>query len=122
MTQTSTTYVILLPGDESAWEAATEDERTAVYALHEEFSAALEARGHKITGGLELGPSREARTLRTAADGSMTVTDGPYAETAEQLSGFYVVESTDLDDLIDVCRILGRDEGAIEVRATAVEP
>lgn len=119
MTDT-TTYVILLPGDESAWEAASEGERRAVYACHQEFSEALEARGHTITGGVELGPSREARTLRTAADGTITVTDGPYAETAEQLSGFYVVESPDLDDLVEVCRILGRDEGAIEIRATAV--
>ena len=119
MTDKSTTYVILLPGDEAAWEAASEDERRAVYAAHQEFSDALEARGHKITGGLELAPSRTARTLRTAADGTMTVTDGPYAEAAEQLSGYYVVESTDLDDLVEVCRILGRGEGAIEVRAQA---
>ncbi|WP_167736021.1 YciI family protein [Nocardioides sp. 503] len=122
MTETSTTYVVLLPGDESAWEAASEEERRAVYAVHEEFSAALEARGHTITGGLELGPSREARTLRTASDGSTTVTDGPYAEATEQLTGFYVVESSDLDDLVDVCRILARGEGAIEVRAKAVSP
>jgi hypothetical protein len=115
----STTYVILLPGDEAAWEAASEDERRAVFAVHDEFSQALEARGHKITGGLELAHSREARTLRTAADGTMTVTDGPYAEAVEQLSGFYVVESSDLDDLVDVCRILGRGEGAIEIRAQA---
>ncbi|MCW2850972.1 MAG: transcription initiation protein [Nocardioides sp.] len=120
MTQSSTTYVILLPGDESVWEAASEEERQAVYAVHQDFSEALAARGHTITGGLELGPSREARTLRTAGDGSMTVTDGPYAEAAEQLTGFYVVESSDLDDLLDVCRILGRGEGVIEVRAKAV--
>ncbi|MCD4526470.1 YciI family protein [Nocardioides sp. cx-173] len=119
MTESSTTYVILLPGDESAWEAASEEEKQAVYAVHQEFSEALEARGHTITGGLELGPSREARTLRTAADGSMTVTDGPYAEAAEQLTGFYVVESSNLDDLVEVCRILGRSEGAIEIRAKA---
>ena len=122
MTDNSTTYAILLPGDEAAWEAASEEERRAVFAIHDEFSTALEASGHKITGGLELAHSRQARTLRTAADGTTTVTDGPYAEAVEQLSGFYVVESTDLDDLIEVCKILGRGEGAIEIRAQAANP
>ena len=55
--------------------------------------------------------------LRTTADGEQTVTEGPYAETAEQLTGFYVVESDDLDDLIEVCKVLGKGEGAIEIRA-----
>ena len=49
-------------------------------------------------------------------DGEQSVTQGPYAETAEQLTGFYVVESSDLDDLIDVCKVLGRGESAIEIR------
>jgi hypothetical protein len=47
----------------------------------------------------------------------VTVTDGPYAETVEQLTGFYVVRSDDLDDLLDVCRILADGDGAVEVRA-----
>ena len=57
--------------------------------------------------------------LRTDADGNHTVTDGPYAETVEQLTGFYIVETDDLDDLVEVCKILGRGEGAIEIRAAA---
>ena len=72
-----------------------------------------------MTGGSELANSREAKVLRTDADGNHTVTDGPYAETVEQLTGFYIVQSDDLDDLIEVCKILGRGEGAIEIRAAA---
>ena len=57
--------------------------------------------------------------LRTAPDGTQTITDGPYAETVEQLTGFYIVESDDLDDLLEICKVLGEDEGVIEVRPTA---
>lgn len=111
-----TEYMILLPGDESTWEAADETTRAAVYARHTEFQRALEERGHTVTGGAELAHSRTARTLRTV-DGTVSLTDGPYAETVEQLTGFYLVRSHDLEDLLDVCRVLADGEGAIEVRA-----
>jgi hypothetical protein len=112
-----TEYVVLLPGDESRWENTPQAEKEAVYGIHREFAQALEARGHTVTGGSELAHSREAKVLRTGADGSHRITDGPYAETVEQLTGFYIVQSDDLDDLIEVCKILGRGEGAIEIRA-----
>ncbi len=111
-----TEYAILLPGDEAAWAQASPEERTAVYARHTEFAQALEARGHKVVGGAELTHSSTARTVRRTGDGH-TVTDGPYAETVEQLSGFYLVESDDLDDLTDVVKILADAEGGIEIRA-----
>jgi hypothetical protein len=111
-----TEYVVLLPGDEDAWEHSTPEEQAATYARHEEFSKALAARGHTITGGAELAHSREARTLRRRGD-EVVVTDGPYAETVEQLSGYYLVESDDLDDLVQACTILLDGDGGIEVRA-----
>ena len=112
-----TEYVVLLPGDESVWEQTSPADKERMYAIHREFAQALEERGHKVTGGSELAHSRDTKVLRTDAEGRHTVTEGPYAETVEQLTGFYVVESGDLDDLIDVCKILGRAEGAIEIRA-----
>jgi hypothetical protein len=114
-----TQYVVLLPGDEDAWADATEEQRQATYAQHAEFARLLEERGHRVTGGAELTHSREARVLRTDADGTQTLTDGPYSEAVEQLTGFYVIDTTDLDDLVDVCRVLGRGEGVIEIRACA---
>ena len=51
MTAPTTQYVVLLPGDEAAWAAATEDERQATYAQHREFAQRLEERGHRVTGG-----------------------------------------------------------------------
>ena len=115
-----TDYMILLPGDESTWEAADEAARATMYARHTEFAKTLEERGHTVTGGAELAHSKTARTVRTA-DGAITVTDGPYAETVEQLTGFYLVRSENLDDLLDVCRILADKDGGIEVRA-CVQP
>ena len=84
-----TEYVVLLPGNEAAWEAATEQERAEMYAQHGEFARLLAERGHRVTGGNELTHSREARVVRRNGAG-VTVTDGPYAETTEQLTGFYV--------------------------------
>lgn len=111
-----TEYAILLPGDESVWERATAEQRAAVYAKHEEFARTLAKRGHKVTGGAELTHSRTAKVMRRGAGGQLSVTEGPYAETVEQLTGFYLVESDDLDDLVDVCGILAGAEG-VEVRA-----
>ncbi len=111
-----TEYAVLLPADESVWENMTPDQRAATYARHDEFAKALEARGHKVTGGAELTHSRTARTLRLKGD-EITVTEGPYAETVEQLSGFYVVSTDDLDDLIEVAKILADADGGIEIRA-----
>lgn len=111
-----TTYAVLLPGDESYWDTASAEERQAGYARHEAFAKALAERGHTITGGAELTHSRDSRVLRRSGD-ELTVTEGPYAETVEQLTGFYLVQSDDLDDLIQVCEILSPLEGVIEVRA-----
>jgi hypothetical protein len=116
-----TEYVILLPGDEASWEAADEASRAATYERHGLFSRTLEERGHTITGGAELAHSGTARTLRTT-NGTVSITDGPYAETVEQLTGFYLVRSDDLDDLAEVCRILADADGAIEIRACLPPP
>ncbi|MFN8084221.1 MAG: YciI family protein [Dermatophilaceae bacterium] len=108
-----TTYVILLPGDEDAWAQSPAAEKQQGYAAHDRFAGELAARGHTVVGGAELQHSRTARTLRSGV-----VTDGPYAETVEQLTGFYLVQSDDLDDLVDCCRILGGVEATIEIRPT----
>ncbi len=111
-----TEYVVLLPGDEAAWQSRSPEEQAVVYQRHMEFAKRLEERGHRVTGGAELTPSTAAKTVRGAGE-TFTVTDGPYAETAEQLTGFYTIESNDLDDLVEVVGFLAGAEGAIEVRA-----
>lgn len=111
-----TEYAILLPGDEAVWAAATPEEQAAMYARHNEFAQALESRGHKIVGGAELTHSSGARVVR-ATGGGHTVTEGPYAESVEQLGGLYLVSSDDLDDLTEIAKILATGEGGVEIRA-----
>lgn len=113
-------YAILLTGDEHAWEQRSAGEREAVYAVHQEFTRLLEERGHVLTGGAELAHSRRSRVLRRSTDG-VTVTAGPYAESAEQLGGLYLVRTDDLDDLLQVASLLADGDGPVEVRPTTGE-
>ena len=85
------------------WWDLPEEERAAGYAAHETFTAQLGERGHRVTGGAELHRSSEARTIAPHAS---TVTEGPWAETREQVGGFYLVEAPDLDVLLELLRIL----------------
>jgi hypothetical protein len=114
-----TQYVILLPGDESAWESVDAEQRAATYARHQRFAELLAERGHTIIGGAELTHSRQAKVVRGDLD-AVSVSEGPYAETVEQLTGFYGVESDDLDDLLNLCGLLSGGK-PVEVRA-AVAP
>jgi hypothetical protein len=108
-------YIVLIPGDEAQWAKADEAERVRVYGKHQEFAKALAERGHQVTGGAELARSTEARTV-TREGGALTITDGPYAESVEQLTGFYLVQTEDLDDLLDCVGILAEGESKLEVR------
>jgi len=120
-------YVILLPGDETAWEKAPQEHRDAVYARHDEFGRRLGENGHTVVGGAELTHSRETHLVRADADGNVMVSDGPFAETAEQLTGYYEVETDDLDDLLQLVGLIaGPDHdragtGGVEVRRVATE-
>ena len=111
----TTTYAVLLAGDEKPWADASPEERARVYELHGEFMRLIEERGHRMTGGAELTHSSTAKVVR-GTQGAVTVTDGPYAETVEQLTGFYLVATDDLDDLLDLCGLLSEGD-PIEVRA-----
>jgi hypothetical protein len=110
-----TTYAVLLPGDESTWATATAEQRATMYDKHNRFAELLAERGHKVTAGAELTSSSSGKIVSGSLD-SVTVTDGPYAETTEQLTGFYTVESEDLEDLLNVVGILA-EGGRVEVRA-----
>jgi hypothetical protein len=94
-------FTVLLYGDEEPWLRATPAEREAVYAQHGKFAAGVVARGATVTGGQELAHSSTATSLRRAPDGEFVVTDGPFAETTEQLTGFYVIRAKDIDVVAD---------------------
>ena len=114
-----TDYVVLIVGDDDRWwTSMSMQERKDAYAQYGRFAEELSSRGHKIKGGAELHSRSEARSIQP---GSTVVTDGPFAETAEQVGGFYLVESDDLDDLLDCCKIIAAVGDGIEVRRT-VDP
>ena len=113
-------YVVTIPGDESAWAARTDDEWRAVDAAHSAFRTALIERGHTVVASHQLTHSREAKVARTAGD-DVRVTDGPFAETVEQIGGLYVIDSSDVDDLMRLVTRLAHTESAVEVRP-AVDP
>jgi len=110
-----TEYLITIPGDEAVWDARTDDDRRGVGEAHRDFVAGLTARGHRVSAGGELTPLAQAKVVRRTDRGTL-VTDGPYAESAEQVGGFYLVESDDLDDLLQVAAMLAGPEGGVEVR------
>ena len=109
------TYLVLIPGDEAVWEAKTAAQRAEVFAGHARFARLLAERGHTITVTFPLEPASTARTLRRTPDG-VVVTDGPYAEATEQVSGLYVIESDDVDDLVECAREIAAVETGVEVR------
>jgi hypothetical protein len=99
----STEYAILIHAEEKPFENPTPELREAMYARHGEFARRCEAEGHEITGGGELRPTATARVVRPGptADAAL-VTDGPFAELVEQVGGYYVVRTDDLDGLVRV--------------------
>jgi hypothetical protein len=108
-------YMVLIPSDEAAWAATHQEEKERVYQAHSDFAKLLADRGHTFVAGSELAPSSEAKVVSGPLDG-VTVTDGPYAETAEQLSGFYLVETEDVADLHQCLGCLTGAGERIEVR------
>ena len=111
-----TEYVVLIVGDADRWWSSMSlKERQDGYVEYARFGQQLSERGHLITGGAELKGTAEARTVQP---GGSTVTDGPYTESAEQVGGFYQVESDDLEDLLDCCRIIAALGDAVQVVPT----
>src|SRR5439155_10920966 len=106
---------LLIHGEERGWEDASEEERRAVYARYDAFGKEAEGRGI-IRGGEELRGTDAATTVRVR-DGETLVTDGPFAETKEQLGGFFLLECESVDEAIEMAaKIPGAETGAIEVR------
>jgi len=110
-----TRYMVLLPTNEAFWAESTPEEKAAGYEVHGRFAKLLAERGHKVTGGAELHHSSKAKTLRKTGDG-VVITDGPFAETVEHVTGFYTIETDDADDMLECCKVLAELETALEIR------
>jgi hypothetical protein len=101
-------FFVLLAGygEMPSWDELSPEDQEAAMAQHVAFGEACEARPEVETvSEAALGDGSMATTLRTRG-GEMTITDGPFAEAAEQIGGYYVLEAPDLDTVIELCRLL----------------
>lgn len=103
---------------ETVMEYMSESEATQHYEDYAAFIESIKRSGHFV-GANRLKPAETATTLRVR-DGRVSVTDGPFAETKEQLGGYFVIEARDLDEAVSVAsRIPGARIGCVEVRPIA---
>ena len=112
-------YMLLICRDEPVWDAMTPAERQQVYKDTVTLSEEITAKGQYLAGS-PLYPSSAATSVRVR-DGKRLVTDGPFAETREQLGGYYVVDVADIDEAIRwAAKIPGASTGSVEVRPIVV--
>ena len=113
--------MLLICRDEQVWDKLSVAERQQIYGDTRKLSEELTSRGQYL-GGFPLHPSSSATSVRVR-DGKRLVTDGPFAETREQLGGFYMVEAKDLDEAIALAKgIPAVRTGSIEVRPIMPTP
>ena len=108
-------YMMLIYHDEAKAATKSEAEMQTLFAGYDRFTKDLQGAG-LMQGGEPFQPSMTATTVRSPG-GTMKTTDGPAADTNEQLAGFYLIEAKDLDEAIEwAARIPDADGGSIEVR------
>ena len=108
-------YLLLIYDQESQWGKLSEAEQGKIYQEYGDFTQSITKSGHYI-GGNQLHPVAKATTVRVR-DGKKLITDGPFAETKEQLGGYYLVEAKDIQEAVKIAaRIPGARFGCVEVR------
>ena len=114
-------YLLLIYANEADWDGMPEAEQGKIFQDYMDYTNAIAKSGH-LLGAEALQPIATATTVRVK-DGKTLTTDGPFAETREQLGGFYMVEAKDLDEAIALAaRIPGARMGSIEVRPIMPTP
>jgi hypothetical protein len=112
-------YLLLIYDDEKKWASMSEAESGKFFGEYTEFTESVKKSG-KYVAGDALQPTSTATTVRVR-DGKTVTTDGPFAETREQLGGYYLVNADNLDDAIAIAaRIPSAKIGSIEVRPIQV--
>jgi len=108
-------YLLMICTEETTDEASSPEEQAAGMAEYGAFMEEMGTRG-VLQGGERLRPTTDATTVRVR-DGETVTSDGPFAETKEQVGGYFVVDCKDLDEAIEVAaKIPGARFGSIEVR------
>ena len=108
-------YLLLIYGNENGWETMSEEERGQIFQAYGTYTQELQDSGAMVAGDA-LQPTPTATVVRVR-NGETLTTDGPFAETKEQLGGYYLVEVDSLDDALDwAAKIPSARIGTIEVR------
>ena len=108
-------YLCLIYEDETFWNKMPKPELDAMMVDYRAFSSAYKQSG-QVLGGNALQPTTSATTIRVR-NGKMSTTDGPFAETREQLGGYYLLDAKDLNEAIQIAaKIPSARTGSIEVR------
>ena len=114
-------YLLLIYSNESGWANLSEAEQGQLYQEYMDYTHAIHKSGNYL-GGEALESTTTATTVRIR-DGKTLTTDGPFAETREQLGGYYLVEAKDLDEAVKLAaRIPTSRYGCIEVRPIMPTP
>jgi hypothetical protein len=112
-------YLLMIYENEKVWADMPEATRGKMFGEYRDFTNAITSSGH-FKAGDALQPVSTATTVRVR-DGKTQVTDGPFAETREQLGGYYLIEAKDLDEATKIAaRIPSARHGSIEVRPIMV--
>ena len=108
-------YMLLIYHEEQNWNSHTEAERQQIYGEYRQVIQDLESNGKYLVGD-ELQPAATAKSVRVR-NGKQLVTDGPFAETREQLGGFFLIDASDQNEATSIAaRIPSARSGSIEVR------
>lgn len=114
-------YIYLIYENESLWTGLSSGETDAIMNEYAAFSEGLEKNG-QVLASEALDPVHTATTVRVR-QGKVSMTDGPFAETKEQLGAFYIVEAKDLNEAIQIAsRIPTARTGCVEIRPVTVFP
>jgi hypothetical protein len=112
-------YLCLIYDTEARWATMSEQEGRQIMKEYFDFTDDIMKSGHMIAGD-SLMPTSTATTVRLR-NGKLGTTDGPFAETKEQLGGYYLIDAKDLNEAIQIAaRIPGAKTGSIEVRPVEV--
>lgn len=112
-------YLVLLPAPEAEWALLPESEHEKGMKSHAQFHEDLAAGGHKLIAVSPLEPSAQATSMRPDGNGGALVTDGPFTESAEQIVGFYLLDSDGEADLRAACERFAARGELIEFRRLA---
>jgi len=112
-------YLLLIYDEEQIWNKMSPAEQGKMYEDYGQFGAEIRQNGNFVAGH-QLQPISTATTVRVRG-GKRVLTDGPFAETKEQLGGFYMINAKDLDEAIAIAaKIPSARVGSIEVRPIVV--